>query len=548
MRRFRAFALACGFALAGCGGGGGNSPVPGAPQGTSGAAFVVRVPARSSASAASAMSRPQYISPATQSVAISVSGESAAVVANLTPASPNCTPASGSTPLTCTVVVTAPVGTDTFTVAMYGRLNGGGPALSKGSVTADVVANQTTPVNVVTGGVVDSIALTLANPAPALGKAAKIALTVTAKDSAGCVIVGPGAYTTPIALSDTDAKYTSLSTTTVTSPGAPVTLNYNGGALVSATISASAAGVPPARIANATVTPQGFLSYPIPTANSNPIIIVSGPDGNLWFDERGGNKIGRVTTAGAITEFTVPTANSAIGGIGSGPDGNLWFTEQNSNKIGRITTAGAITEFNIPTAGSQPLYISGGPDGNVWFTEGNGNKIGRITPAGAIAEFPVPTAASQPQGIGTGPDGAVWFTESIGNKIGRITTAGLVTEYAVPTANSYPLQIVTGADGNLWFTEINANKVAKITPSGTITEFATPTANSAPALLTPGPGGDIWFAELSANNLASITPAGKITEIPVTTPNSGPGGIALGSDGYIWFLESTANNVAKYVP
>lgn len=39
-----------------------------------------------------------------------------------------------------------------------------------------------------------------------------------------------------------------------------------------------------------------------------------------------------------ITEFAIPTANSGSDEITAGPDGNLWFTERGTNKIGRITT------------------------------------------------------------------------------------------------------------------------------------------------------------------------------------------------------------------
>jgi virginiamycin B lyase len=83
------------------------------------------------------------------------------------------------------------------------------------------------------------------------------------------------------------------------------------------------------------------------------------------------------TAAGTITEFPVPTAGSQPKGIQFGPDGNLWFTEQIGDKIGRITTSGVITEFPIPTSNSQPFNITPGPDGNLWFTETIGNKIGR---------------------------------------------------------------------------------------------------------------------------------------------------------------------------
>ncbi len=40
--------------------------------------------------------------------------------------------------------------------------------------------------------------------------------------------------------------------------------------------------------------------------------------------------------AGTITEFPVPSGTPEF--ITAGPDGNLWFTEFNGDKIGRITT------------------------------------------------------------------------------------------------------------------------------------------------------------------------------------------------------------------
>src|SRR5581483_4836356 len=106
-----------------------------------------------------------------------------------------------------------------------------------------------------------------------------------------------------------------------------------------------------------------------------------GPDGNVWFTEQQG-KIGKATPAGVIKEFSVPTGGSQPTALAVGPDGALWFTEQGSNKIGRITTAGTITEIN---AAGNPGIIALGSDGNLWFTELTGNNIARINltpPAG----------------------------------------------------------------------------------------------------------------------------------------------------------------------
>src|SRR5947207_4666187 len=70
-----------------------------------------------------------------------------------------------------------------------------------------------------------------------------------------------------------------------------------------------------------------------------------------------------------ILEFPIPTASSYTFGITAGPDGNLWFTEYNGNNIGRITTAGVITEFAQNTVNVGPVGITAGPDGALWFTE-----------------------------------------------------------------------------------------------------------------------------------------------------------------------------------
>ena len=49
-------------------------------------------------------------------------------------------------------------------------------------------------------------------------------------------------------------------------------------------------------------------------AASGPCAIASGPDGNLWFTELAGDRIGQMTPAGTmITEFAVPTPSRVPG-------------------------------------------------------------------------------------------------------------------------------------------------------------------------------------------------------------------------------------------
>jgi len=121
------------------------------------------------------------------------------------------------------------------------------------------------------------------------------------------------------------------------------------------------------------------------TPGARPWEIVTGPDGDLWFTEIAGNRIGRMTPSGVLTEFPVPTGSPGIATsslpnvIARGPGGFLVFSEQRGNKIGAITTDGRIVEFEVPTPASAPVGVTAGPAQDVWFAESSAaNRIGRI--------------------------------------------------------------------------------------------------------------------------------------------------------------------------
>jgi virginiamycin B lyase len=138
------------------------------------------------------------------------------------------------------------------------------------------------------------------------------------------------------------------------------------------------------------VTTTGAVTeFTIPPEDSSPGGITAGPDGALWLTEPVSGKIVRMTTDGKITEFSLPDPNAQPWGITTGPDGALWFTEAScvrkqgpqciiGNKIGRITTTGLITEFTVPSDGSGPHSITAGSDGALWFTEYYGSRVGRL--------------------------------------------------------------------------------------------------------------------------------------------------------------------------
>jgi virginiamycin B lyase len=260
----------------------------------------------------------------------------------------------------------------------------------------------------------------------------------------------------------------------------------------------------------------------------------------MWFTEFSARKIGRITSAGDITEYGLPRANGNPYGIVWGPDGAVWFT-LNTNIIGRMTTTGTVTQFTLSKPQAAPLSIASGPDGNLWFTELTSQKIGRITPAGVITEFSFSTPGNRsPFQITAGPDGALWFTESsVPARIGRISTAGQIVEYTVPSPNSSETMvegIASGPDGALWFTIYNpdAPQLGRITTDGTVTEYPFPPGSSTPNAtayyIATGPGGQLWFPEELANKIGegvlvtaglTVTPASGSYRTPLTFSGSG---------------------------
>jgi virginiamycin B lyase len=110
----------------------------------------------------------------------------------------------------------------------------------------------------------------------------------------------------------------------------------------------------------------------------------------------------------------------------------MWFVElagqmdgrrPDGNRVGRITMTGVVTEFPIPSQTGSPINVAVGPDRNVWYTKGS--LVGRVTPDGMITEFPLGAANAGATGLTAGSDRQpprrlgtrLWVAESGANKI-----------------------------------------------------------------------------------------------------------------------------------
>ena len=176
--------------------------------------------------------------------------------------------------------------------------------------------------------------------------------------------------------------------------------------------------------------------------------------------------------------------------IAAGPDGNLWFTDQGTTKaIGRITPAGAITEFSSGlNAGSDPLHRRRAGREPVVHRPGRdpGHRADHARPA-AITEFTSGLNAGEPPAGHRRRRGREPVVHRHGHHQGhRADHPGRGDQRVLerPERREHPAGIAPGADGNLWFTDPGTTKAV-----GTIGAGAPAASVSAPAGRGRGAGG-----------------------------------------------------------
>jgi virginiamycin B lyase len=530
--------------------------------------------------------RPYFVASSTLGVKVVVYAHGphttplATTVTGLT--STNCHPVAGGR--SCSIQAASPVGNDDFVVTTYDALPSGGgftgaKQLGVGSTTLNVVKGQANSIGLTLGGVVAKAVVALPTASiPAIDTASQT-ITISAMDADNDTIIGNGWFDAtgdPVTMnikSNQPSVTFSPSPNVVTFAAPTSTLTYwsqdptpsqiQSGFTATITATPSNAGATAGQavlaIAKPTITEYGTLS-----TSRYLYGITVGPDNALWYAENAANKIGRITTAGSITEFSTGiTSNAQPTSIATGQDGNLWFTEMGLGKVASITTSGTVLEYLTPSGSTdQPWGIVAGPDGNMWFTEdcnahsniGKFNATAMDGGTGLIKEFTTATANSGPQQIGVGPDNKLWFTETLVDKIGNITTAVVsptVADYALVSNSIGEGGITAGSDGAMWFAEENPNSghaIGRSTTSGSITLPGVVGQFSSPQGIVTGPDGAIWFAENGNNAIGRISPTDAthtIVEFPLPTANGNPFAIVKGPDGALWFTECLSGKIGK---
>lgn len=591
----------------------GTSPSPQpsqAPVANATATFTITVPPTIATSARSA-AHPMYVSPNTNSVAITlnaVNGKStpgAPSVTKIGYGQPGCT-ASSTQPLSCTVSMVVPSQAyDTLTVATYSSQDGSGTALSQTTLTQTFAANQTTNVPLSLGGLVASIAMSPSVINTVQGAArTEYILSVTAKDASGAVILGTTPFQSPISIAvQGDPNGTlSISQSTITGPGVPLQVYYDGTKTLSqGQIVATAGSI---GTATASVIPLSFSPISVTAQMGSATQTVSVSEAQFTGQFTATIDLPQIATANVVSTgpgtATLNIVPAALGGTAGKANVTISDGKRSATipvkvtlpplpgityygpftsfspeamalapngKIYMSTISNVIAEFD-PSTATMATYstrsfgfgvafgVAVDNNGNVWIAKNN-------FPTATLCEMLVATHAiscyntglssgARIFGLALGSDGGIWFTDGGTQQIGRIDpNTFAITEYPGLPPSAQPYGIVDGQDGNLYFSDTSSTPAfgSINISSHAINEYTAGVAgfnpqtytSSSPYHLVRGGDGNIWAADAGEATIDKFdVTLHSTTQYPNGIQHYGnPWAIASAPDGTLWFTDAT---------
>ena len=146
------------------------------------------------------------------------------------------------------------------------------------------------------------------------------------------------------------------------------------------------------------------------------------PDGkgNEWFTVfRDDGPIVRIDKDGKITKYQPPTKGKPQR-LEFDAQGNVWFSERVGNKIGRLNpTTGEIKEYDLPGGAASPYAIGIDRNQMVWYASHEQDTLNRLDPStGEVTEYPFPQSEISMREFFMDAQGHLWFGTSSNNKVG----------------------------------------------------------------------------------------------------------------------------------
>ena len=278
-------------------------------------------------------------------------------------------------------------------------------------------------------------------------------------------------------------------------------------------------------------------------------------DGNVWVAYRYlANKIARVNpNTGAVIEFKLPT-NSAIHMAVPAPDGTVWFNEIGPDKIAKWDPGTQkITEYQaaaqLDDKGKLTLGYKNAiridPKGYVWSS---GQPLMRFDPKTEKFKYFL-GAPQSTYGLALDKAGNLWFAADEESKIGEVDAeTDKLTMYDTPTPKAEPKRMQIDSDGIIWFSEHTAGKIGRFDPkTDTFKEYPLPGPGATPYALGIDRNHQIWYESRLRDVLGRLDPkTGRVTEYPMPYSAVIMREFFLDSQGRLWFGADTQNKVGYF--
>ena len=501
--------------LAGCGGGAGSgslgSTIPKQTNGATGSVrFSIVVPQKTATSGRS----PAYVSPATQSMTVTVyqgANNLGTATVGLTASSTGCTSSLAST--TCTLTISSlNAGSYTGSITTYDGPNGTGNALSTAqNVAFTVTSNQSTLVPLTLSGIPTAIQVL---------SAGTNAVDVLAQDADGNFIVGAGAPTFTATASSGPAVVT-VTQPTASQPNrisfvqaSPVVYGTESfgvsasfpagesnactqsGAVCSLSSAVTAeAGAPMAAIANGYTNSVLGYTLPLTSATQAPAVSIALPSAHVLTMDSSGNLFAASSSSPATVleipaPYTAAKVTNSLGGrysrqIAVAPNGDLALA--NGGSIGGSLYAPPYTAAPIGLVNglSSPFGVAFDASNNLYFANYSLSQVAILAPPYTGTPVTVSTT-SAPYGLSVS-GGTLFVGESSDVDVFSLPLTGASTPIAT-LSNGIDRSFRTAVDasGNLWV----ANAFGGANLEGSIEEFTKPfSTGEAPAVTISMPIG-----------------------------------------------------------
>ncbi|MDN3519927.1 Vgb family protein [Halomonas ramblicola] len=197
-----------------------------------------------------------------------------------------------------------------------------------------------------------------------------------------------------------------------------------------------------------------FERFPL-EAGTGPHTIVTTERG-VWYAGNRAAHLGRLDPASGELERFVPPGNGPrdVHSIAVTSDGNLWFTEQGGNRVGYFDTRDhRFTMHDVSAGGAHPYGIVVHDD-QPWIALFGTHRLATVTD-GELRTIELPRPQTRPRRLDVASNGQVWYGDYATGHIGRYDPeSGEVTEWPAPAGEqSRPYAVVMDGEDRFWIVE-----------------------------------------------------------------------------------------------